>query len=167
MRGLTKWTDLEAADELAVLNAVIFGVSVTLKFSDSWLWLKERFTGYDRIELEVRLPGFDPEVGGYHWVLKVRHKRRGDLQPLSGEHPRRTQTYMSASPRARLLSRDRPENWFRDGTATEACESGIYVIRQSIEVNTEYFQSARLVLDYWPDRAMDDARASIDVEEED
>ena len=162
-----KWTDLQAADELAALNAVVFGVSVTLKFSDSWLWLKERFTGYDRIELEVRLPGFDPRAGGYHWVLKVRHKRRGDLQPLFGEHPRRTQTYMSASPRARLLSRDRPENWFRESTATEAYESGVYVIRQSIDVNTEYFQSARLVLDYWPDRTMDDARASIDVEEED
>ena len=48
-----------------------------------------------------------------------------------------------------------------------ACESGVYVIRQSIEVNTQYFQSARLMLDYWPDRMMDDARASLYVEEED
>ena len=43
-----------------------------------------------------------------------------------------------------------------------ACESGVYVIRQSIEVNTQYFQSARLMLDYWPDRMMDDARACVD-----
>lgn len=162
-----KWTDLQAADELATLNAVVFGVSVTLKFSDSWLWLKERFTGYDRIELEVRLPGFDPKVSSYHWALKVRHKRRGDMQPLFGEHPHQTQAYISASPRVRFLSRDRPENWFRESTATESYESGVYVIRQSIEVNTEYFQKARLMLDYWPDRTMGDARASIDVEEED
>ena len=162
-----KWKDQHAAEEMATLNAVVFAVSVTLKFSDSWLWLKERITGYDRIELEVRLPGFDPQTSSYHWVLKVRHNRRGDLQPLFGEHPRRTETYVSASQPVRFLSRDRPENWFRRSTAAATYESGVYVIRQSIEVNTQYFQSARLMLDYWPDRMMDDARASLYVEEED
>jgi len=45
-------------------------------------------------------------------------------------------------------------------------EGGV-TIRRSMEANTEYFQSARLVLDYWPDRTISDARASIEVEEED
>lgn len=145
----------------------VFGVSVTLKFSDSWLWIKERLTGYDRIEVELRLPGFDPKVSSYHWVLKVRHNRRGDMQPMFGEHPRQTTAYMSASPRVNFLSRDRPENWFRGYEESTVYESDIYIIRQSIEVNREYFQSARLMLDYWPDRTLTDARASLNVTEED
>lgn len=168
-RSEGKWSDAQVADELAGLNAIIVGLSAKVGFSDAWFGMAERITGYERIDVEIRIVGFDASNGAYDWKLLVRHNRRGNMQPLFGSHgiPKPMPEFRASNPRRRLFTRDRPENWFRNHVHSERYEEGALVIRHSIEVERRYFQEAQLNVDYWVDRYDDGSLASVTVMDED
>ncbi|KAF7275475.1 hypothetical protein GWI33_011680, partial [Rhynchophorus ferrugineus] len=167
-RSEGKWMDAQVADELAALNAILVGLSARIRFSDDWMGMAERISGYERIDVEIRIAGFDEAKAGYEWRLYARHNERGEIPMTGGRHrvPAPPQ-YLSAAPGRGLLDwmkRDDPQKWTREFEGREYYEGNMLVIRKSVEVLRSRFQRARLVMDYWPDYADREARARIELE---
>lgn len=167
-----KWTDASVADELAALNAILVGLSAKVSFSDDWLGLSERISGYERIDVEIRISGFDAASAGYEWRLYARHNARGEIPMIGGRHRVPTPPhYLSAAPSRGLLGwmkRDDPQKWTREiAPERKYYEGSVLVIRQSVELLRSRFQKARLEMDYWPDYADQTALARIELEGED
>ncbi|RPE75865.1 T6SS effector BTH_I2691 family protein [Vulcaniibacterium tengchongense] len=172
-RSEGKWTDAQVSDELAALNAILVGLSAKISFSDAWLGIAERISGYERIDVEIRIFGFEQERGAYEWRLYAQHEEtRREYVTLGGRHRVPPPTlYVQAAPNRGIfggLTRDESEDWFRGfDKGTETYEDGAWVIRDSVEVQRSRFQRARLRLDYWPDYADRSARASVELRDED
>lgn len=171
-RSEGKWSDAQVANELAALNAILVGLSAKISFSDDWFGIAERVSGYERIDVEIRIAGFDADKAGYEWRLHARHNERGEIPMMGGR--RRVpapQQYISAAPKRGLLDwmkQDDPQKWARDfEEKTERYEANTLVIRQSVEVLRSKFQRARLEIDYWPDYSDQGALAQIALEDED
>lgn len=170
-RSEGKWGDAQVTDELAALNAILVGLSARFSFSDNWLGIAERISGYERIDVEIRINGFDEAKAGYEWRLYARHNERGEVPMTGGRHrvPAPPQ-YFSAAPRRGLLDwmkRDDPQKWTREFEGREYYEGNVLVIRKSVEVLRSRFQQARLEMDYWADYADQQALARIEMEDED
>ena len=147
------------------------GLSAKISFSDDWLGIAERISGYERIDVEIRFAGFDAAKAGYEWRLYARHNERGEIPMTGGRHRvPAPQHYLSAAPRRGLLDwmkRDDPQKWTREFEGREHYEGNVLVIRKSVEVLRSRFQQARLEMDYWADYADQQALARIELEDED
>ena len=77
-----KWTDTQIGQEMAALNAIMAGLSGKMGFSNRWLWLQERITGFEEIELEITFANFDESVSEYEWTLQVRNISNGRDVPV-------------------------------------------------------------------------------------
>ncbi|WP_123770338.1 hypothetical protein [Vulcaniibacterium tengchongense] len=140
--------------------------------SDAWLGIAEGMSGYERIDVEIRIVGFDRARSAYEWRLYARHEKRGEIAATAGRHGMPAPPmYVQAAPNRGIfggLTRDESEDWFRGfDKGTETYEDGAWVIRDSVEVQRSRFQRARLRLDYWPDYADRSARASVELRDED
>lgn len=171
-RSEGKWSDTQVGNELAALNAILVGLSAKISFSDDWFGIAERVSGYERIDVEIRIAGFDAAKAGYEWRLHARHNERGEIPMIGGR--RRVpapQHYISAAPKRGLLDwmkRDDPQKWTREfAEEPERYEGNMLVIRKSVEVLRSKFQHARLEMDYWPDYSDQGALAQIELEDED
>ncbi|WP_425603331.1 T6SS effector BTH_I2691 family protein [Luteimonas endophytica] len=170
-RAEGQWTDGQVAEELAALNAIVVGLSATLSFSDDWLGISERVSGYERIDVEIRISGFDATRAGYEWRLHARHRQRGEIAMMGGRHrvPAPAQ-YVSAAPRRGLsdwMKRDDPQKWTREFEGRQYYDGTTLVISKSVEVLRSRFQEARLEMDYWADYSDQSALARIELEDED
>lgn len=170
-RSEGKWTNAQVSGELAGLNAILVGLSAKLSFSDDWLGIAERISGYERIDVEIRIAGFDANKAGYEWKLLARHESRGEILMTDGRHRVPSPpTYFKAAPERGLfdwMKSDNPENWTRQFEGRSYTENNVLVIRKSVEVLRSKFQQARLTMDYWADYADQSALAHLDLDDED
>lgn len=172
-RSEGRWQDSQAAQEMAALNAILVGLSAKISFSDAWLGIAERISGYERIDVEIRIVGFNEGRAGYEWNLSARHDTRGHFALVGGRHQvAAPPTYMSATPSRYSLpewmQKDDPQLWTREiGRPSKIYADGVLVIRQSVEVLRSRFKEAALTMNYWPDYTDQAALARIELQEED
>ncbi|RNF84988.1 hypothetical protein EER27_04140 [Lysobacter psychrotolerans] len=172
-RSEGKWSDEMRFEELAELNAILVGLSAQMGFSDAWLGLEERVTGYETITFDITLGSYSPGRSALEWRLYAVHERRGEITAHGGRlglPP--AQHYVSASPSRGVsdwFSRDKPEDWFRnfEGGQLSQGEGGLWSIKGSFDVQREKFQTARLKVDYWPDYSDKDALATLTLKDKD
>lgn len=171
-RAEGKWSDAQLAKELTELNAILVGLSGQMGFSDNWLGIEERVTGYETIEVELKFGAFNPERSAYRWVLYATHEERGKaFQAMGGKCGLpKEQQYVSAarSPSAwDKLSGDVPEKWFRNRQPDAREEDGVWIVKESVEVQRGRFEKARLEVEYWPVYEPGATKATLELTDED
>lgn len=167
-----KWNDGQIMDELTELNSILVGLAAQMGFSDSWLGMEERITGYETIEMEIKFGAFDTAKSVYKWRLFALHEgKKKEFEVSAGEHGLLSaQQFLSALPaqdKVEKRNSDTPDKWFRNWKRTQSSEDGAWVVRESVEVQRKKFQNARLQVDYWPDYDAGSTKASLLLTDQD
>lgn len=171
-RAEGKWNENQSLEELSELNSILVGLSAQMGFSDSWLGLEERITGYETIDMEIKFGAFDTAKSVYKWRLFARHEgKKKEFEISAGEHGLLSaQQFLSALPTDDKVDKrnsDTPDKWFRNWKRSESKQDGAWVVRESVEVQRTKFQNARLQVDYWPDYDSGSTKASLSLTDQD
>lgn len=144
-----KFSDLKS--EMVEFQQAIYGINVALNWNDRW--------GKDEVEVNVTMPGYGKgseyafllELSGPKWKRTLVHRKTSAFSADTDLMPQPpTQTYISAptpgvkyTPMSEVLEFSEPFSFTLQG--------GMALFAGKVRVNEDYFNSAKLKFEYWPD----------------